>query len=362
MTVAKAKPGARTKSAFDIRFDAQKIAFAPLMFQAARLLRDFGVLKALEASKGTGLTPGEVAKQTNLSHYGARVLLEAGLSMDLVEADGHNEARYSLSKTGWVLEHDEMTRVNMDFVQDVCYRGAFFLRESFERGRPAGLEVFGEWPTVYEALSQLPAHVQKSWFAFDHYYSDPAFQQALPRVFADKPKRLLDVGANTGKFAVLCAKHDPLVAVTILDLPGQLAKADANVRAAGLGGRVVGHPLNLLDHATAFPEGFDAVWMSQFLCCFPESDVVQLIRRAGAALAPGGSLWILDTYWDEQENTVATYCLHASSLYFTCIANGTSRMYHSDDMRACVREAGLRIVDERRTLGISHTLFQCQKA
>ena len=33
------------KSAFQAQFDAQKIAFAPIMFQAARSLRDLGILE-----------------------------------------------------------------------------------------------------------------------------------------------------------------------------------------------------------------------------------------------------------------------------------------------------------------------------
>jgi len=347
------------KTVFDVRFDAQRIAFAPLMFQAARLLRDFGVLAALEEAGQAGLAPAAVAAKAGISHYGARVLLEAGLSMELVASDGGAESAYTLTKTGWFLVHDALTRVNMDFANDVCYEGAFALGDAIRSGRPSGLKAFGDWPTVYEALPSLPAQARKSWFAFDHYYSDSAFPEAAEIVLAARPARLLDVGGNTGRFAMHCARRDPQVRITILDLPGQLAEAQVGIDAAGLGGRIEGRPLNLLDHAAPFPTGFDAVWMSQFLCCFPERDIVGLIRRGGAALAPGGSLWILDTYWSDQQNAVARYCLHASSLYFTCIANGTSRMYHADDMRACVAAAGLRIVEEKRDLGISHTLFRC---
>ena len=48
--------------------------------------------------------------------------------------------------------------------------------------KPEGLKEFGKWNTVYEALSQLPPHVQKSWFGFDHFYSDDAFPLVLPLV------------------------------------------------------------------------------------------------------------------------------------------------------------------------------------
>ena len=112
--------------------------------------------------------------------------------------------------------------MNIDFNHDVNYEGWFRLEESLKEGRPAGLEHFGPWPTVYEGLSQLPPQVQKSWFGFDHFYSDSSFQQALEIVFAAKPRTLLDVGGNTGRWALQCVGHDKDVNVTIVDLPQQL--------------------------------------------------------------------------------------------------------------------------------------------
>jgi ubiquinone/menaquinone biosynthesis C-methylase UbiE len=346
------------KTPLEIFLEAHRIAFAPIMFQAARLCRDLGVLSAAERAGREGLTADDIARQTNLSIYGVRVLTEAALSLNLLRLT--DSERFVLSRVGRVFLNDQMVRVNTDFTQDVCYQGVFHLEEAIREGKPAGLKVFGDWPTIYEGLSQLPEKVQKSWFAFDHYYSDRAFPDALPRVFSRKPRRLLDVGGNTGKFAVACIKHDPDVRVTILDLPGQLEKARKNVEAAGVGERVEGVPTDLLDAERPFPAGFDAVWMSQFLCCFSEEQVISLLQRGASALAPGGALYVLDTYWDRQSNPVAAYCLHASSLYFTAMANGTSRMYHSRDMLRCLDAAGLRVVEETDNLGAAHTLFVCE--
>jgi len=345
------------KTPLEVFLEAHRIAFAPIMFQAARLCRDLGVLSAVERAGREGLTAEQIARETSLSVYGVRVLTEAALSLNLLRFS--DEERFLLSRVGRVFLNDEMVRVNTDFTQDVCYQGLFHLEEAIREGRPAGLKVFGDWPTIYEGLSQLPEKVQKSWFAFDHYYSDRAFPDALPRVFSRKPGRLLDVGGNTGKFAVVCAQFDPDVRVTILDLPGQLEKARQHVEAAGIGHRVEGVPIDLLDAEAPFPTGFDAVWMSQFLCCFSEDEVIGILRRGAAALAPGGALYVLDTYWDRQSNPVAAYCLHASSLYFTAMANGTSRMYHSRDMIRCVEAAGLRVVEDIDNLGVAHTLFVC---
>jgi ubiquinone/menaquinone biosynthesis C-methylase UbiE len=348
--------GRDDKSALQAKYDAQKIAFAPIMFQAALCLRDLGILEFLK-KKRKGCTIEETAKELGLSVYGVKVLLEAGLSLEMVRAE---DSLFFITKTGWHILSDELTRVNMDFTQDVNYLGMHSLKESIVEGKPTGLEVFGAWPTVYEGLSQLPAKVQESWFNFDHYYSDCAFPELLPLIFAAKPKHILDVGGNTGKFSMQCARYDSQVQLTILDLPGQLNKAMKNAADAGFADRIKGQPINLLDHSIDFPKGADVIWMSQFLDCFSQEDIAQLLRRAKEALSPGASFYILETYWDRQQFPASTYSLHATSLYFTNIANGCSQMYHSSDMKALIEASGLRLVAETDNIGVSHTLFQCQ--
>lgn len=349
--------GSDEKSALQAKYDAQKIAFAPIMFQAARSLRDLGILEVIQKHrKGIGME--EVAKELNLSVYGVKVLLEAGLSLEMVRVEND---LYFITKTGWYILKDDLTRVNMDFTQDVNYLGVFSLDESIQQGKPTGLKVFGEWETVYEGLSQLPEKAKKSWFAFDHFYSDYAFPEILPIVFKSNPGWILDVGGNTGKFATKCAEYNQDVKVTILDLPGQLAKAEENLKEKGIDDRVNGFALNLLDHSKPFPEGPDVVWMSQFLDCFSQEDVVELLKRGHAAMRDDSSLFILETYWDKQEFEASTYSLHATSLYFTNIANGCSQMYHSDDMYKMVEKAGLVVEEEFENIGVSHTLFKCRK-
>jgi SAM-dependent methyltransferase len=347
---------AKQRNALSPHLEVQRIAFGPLFFQAARAARDLGVLGALDEAGKPGLLPAEVAARAGVSLYAARVLLEACLSMNLVTAEGW---RFRIGRAGRLLLHDELTRINMDFVHDVCYLGAHRLEDALREGRPAGLETFGQWPTLYEALPHLPEPARSSWLDFDHFYSDRAFPLALDVILARRPRRILDVGGNTGKFAIACTQRAPEVSVTIVDLPGQLAIAGENARAAGVGDRVDGVGMDLLDHRQPLPSGYDAVWMSQFLDCFPEQDIVELIRRGAAALAPGGRLYINETCWDRQPNEVGRLCLHATSIYFTIIANGTSRMYHSEDLLRCIGEAGLE-VESDRSLGTVHTLFVCR--
>ncbi len=318
--------------------------------------RNMGVLAAVHAAQSEGVVPAEVAASANVSLYAARVLLEGCLALELVALE--DDARYRLTAAGQLWLFDRMTNINANFVQDICYSGASRLEESLRTARPAGLKIFGDWSTIYEGLTQLPPAAQNSWFEFDHFYSDGAFPLAFPRVFERRPNKLLDVGGNTGKWALHCLGHDPDVEVTVLDHPRQLDRLQQNAAAAGLESRLRTVALDLLDHRRAFPAGFDVVWMSQFLDCFGESDIVRLLERGKAALAPGGWLCIMEAFWDRQPNEVAELCLQGTSLYFSCMANGTSRMYHSEDLLELIASAGLRVKSDE-AIGLSHTLLIC---
>lgn len=334
---------------------AHALAFSPLLFQAAMAARNMGVLAAVDAAAAEGLLPAEVATQAGVSLYAARVLLEGCLALELVALEG---GKYRITDTGQLWLFDEMTNINANFVQDICYAGAAGLEESLRTGKPAGLKVFGDWGTIYEGVTKLPPAAQKSWFAFDHYYSDGAFPLAFPHVFEPRPKRLLDVGGNTGKWALYCLARDPAVEITVLDHPGQLARLQENAAVAGAEARLSVIPSDLLDHGRAFPTGFDVVWMSQFLDCFGEPDIVRLLERGRAALAPGARLCILEAFWDRQANEVGELVLQGTSLYFSCMANATSRMYHSQDFLDLIPKAGLRVASDE-PIGHTHTLLTC---
>lgn len=345
-------------SLVEARFEAQKIAFGPIIFQAARMLRDLGILKALRVAR-SGLTLDEIAGRVTASRYGVLVLLEAGLAAGMVRRDGDC---YLLTTTGACILSDELTNINMDFVQHCCYQAMYYLEDSIRESRPAGLQkIFGDWDTIYPALPTFPEPARSSWFRLDHYYSDAAFPQALPIVFERQHRRLLDVGGNTGKWAIQCARYSAGVSVTILDHPGLAAAATRNAEELGLQERITVQAVELLDHSRPFPEGFDAIWMSQFLTCLGEDDVLGILKRAAAAMGQDSTLYILDTFWDRQKYEASTYCLQAISLYFTCLANGHSRMYKASDVTAMVEAAGMkvdRVVDD---LGISSSLLICRR-
>jgi hypothetical protein len=329
---------------------------APFAFQGARAARELGVLSAVGAAGAAGATPVALAGRTGLPETSVAVLLDACLAAELlVEPD---PGRWRLTTVGEVWLRDPHVAMDAEFTHAVCWLGLADLTASLREGAPVGLRRFGPWATVYEGLAALPPEVRKAWFAYDHGHSDAAFDEAIALLLQTAPRRLLDVGGNTGRFATRVLAADDTLTLTLLDHPELVAEASRNLGAAGLLARAECVGLDLREHATPLPGGQDAVWMSQVLDCFAPPDVVALLARARAALAPGGAVWVLEVCPDRQDEPGAAASLRLASLYFTAIANGVSRFYRASDLLVLAEAAGLRCDATHDGLGTAHTLFR----
>ena len=344
-------------SAAQAQYEAQKIAFAPIVFQAVRVLRDSGILKSLHEHR-LGMSAETIAEKLSMTPYAVTVLLESGFSAGAVAKDGEI---FSLTKIGYFLLNDPMTRINMDYNHYVNYLGLYVLDKAVESGEPSGLKVFGEWETIYPGLSSLPEDAKKAWFDFDHFYSDSAFIAALAIIEKDKRRHLLDIGGNTGRFSRLCAQTLLDCHITIVDLPQQLAVASIENEEAGVSNRIDTYAADMLKSETVLPEGYDAAWMSQFLDCFGEEDIVKILSKITDTIDENGKIYILEPMWDRQKYETSAYCLINTSPYFTAMANGKSKMFNLGELTRCIVKAGLVISEIHDQVGFCHSLVVCEK-
>lgn len=354
-----------TKEPYNVR-QAQEMAhiysWGPVIFQVSRLMIKYEILEMLN-EHSEGLTQEEIAAKTGLSVYSVKCLMEASLTTHIVLIDPQTD-RYRIAKTGWFLLRDEMIRADINFNHDVNYEGWYMLDNALVESYPAGLKHFGEWSTIYEGLSSLPESVQRSWFGFDHYYSDHSFNEALSIIDANKTRTLLDVGGNTGRFAMRCVAANPTIEVTICDLPQQIILMCEATKDKKGSDRIHGIGMNLLDDSQTFPtnQRFDVIWMSQFLDCFSEPQIVSILRRAAAILDADNRIYIMETLWDRQDYVPAAMSLTMTSLYFTAMANGNSKMYNTDDMSRLIHDAGLEIETIHDRIGNGgHSILICKK-
>lgn len=104
--------------------------------------------------------------------------------------------------------------------------------------------------------------------------------------------RLLDVGGNSGEFALqACARH-PSLRATVFDLPlvcevglEHVLPHAARARIGFLAGDLRTDPL---------PQGHDLIVFKSMLHDWPQEDAVRFLERAVDALAPGGSLLVFE--------------------------------------------------------------------
>ncbi len=345
--------------AIDAIQEAHKIAFAPFVFQATVSLRDLGIFSLIfNKRKKGGITIDEISNELSISKYGIGILLEIAESSNIVRKD--NDNKYELTKIGYFLNYNETVNVNINFTHEVCYKGLFHLKESIKRSKPKGLKEFGNWPTIYEGLSQLPPKVQKSWFEFDHHYSDGIFDEALGIVFRKKPKSIFDIGGNTGKFAINACNFNSDVHIKIIDLPGQLNKALKNVKNESFENRISGYEINWLKDNPKIPEGANLIWMCQFLDCFSTKEILKILTSCVNSMDNETELLIMETFTDRQKFDNAKFILEATSLYFTALANGNSKMYKATEIAKLIDKSGMKINEDIK-VGEYHTMFVCKK-
>jgi len=342
-------------TALEAQYEAQKIAFAPIVFQVVRAMRDLNILDVLSKNK-TGLTYDELSKECEISKYGIQVLCETALSAGVVFI---KEEKVTLSKIGFFINSDKMTKANMNYNHHVNYQGLFYLDEAIKNEKAEGLKVFGEWETIYPALSTLPKEAKESWFTFDHFYSDSAFSYAIKKLKELKPKKILDIGGNTGKFATSFALENPNIEITIMDLPQQIKLAKQTIYEKNIQ-NIATYEGNILLEETLIPKDFDIYWMSQFLDCFKEEQIVFILKKLKKSMGEGSEVCIMEPFWDKQNNETAAYCVINTSPYFTAMANGYSKMFKYTDFVGLLEEAEFKIIETIDNIGLCQTIIRCK--
>jgi hypothetical protein len=112
--------------------------------------------------------------------------------------------------------------------------------------------------------------------------------------------------------------------------------------------------------AVTLPGEADVWWMSQFLDCFGEEQIVNILSLVRRSMKPGARACILEPFCDRQRFPAAELSLNAGSLYFTCMANGNSRFYRAEAFLPLVKRAGFLIEEEMDDIGTGgHTLLIC---
>jgi SAM-dependent methyltransferase len=152
-------------------------------------------------------------------------------------------------------------------------------------------------------------------------------------------RRLLDVGAGPGTYAIALCRRHPELHVTIFDLPGTLEVTRRYVAESGLAERI---ELVAGDYLRdPLPTGHDMAFLSNIIHGEDEETNRALMRKLHAALAPGGRVLIKDHVTDESGTSPAPAAIFSiAMLLFT-----RGRDYAFAEIRDWLTAAGFARVE-----------------
>ncbi len=271
------------------------------------------MLAARRAREASGALPDDLNERIR-GFQESRAILTA-LELDVFTAvDGGATAEAVAAKLGTHARATEMllnALASMELLvkQDGCFRNApaaarWFCAGSPDNARPALLHTAHLWPrwstltdcvrggTAAPRLEAGGEDWTEAFIAAMHRNAAERAPQVVRAVGAEAVRRMLDVGGGSGAYSIAFAQANPELHSEILDLATVVPIAQRHIGAAGVGGRVSVRVGDL--RADALGEGYDLVFISAICHMLGPEENADLLRRARAALAPGGRIAIQD--------------------------------------------------------------------
>jgi len=227
-----------------------------------------------------------LAHALDLDPRGARLLLDACVALELLQKDADlysNAAESSLFLVpGAPGDLSGAIRYNRD-----VYPAWGQVKALARSGRPV------EKPEFH--LGQDPQRT-RTFVLSMHYRALAIGRAVLGEIDLSVCRKLLDVGGGPGTYSVLCARENPGLSCTVLDLPDVVAVAKELIQQQGCASQVT--TLAGDYRSTDFPGGLDAVNFFGMLHQESPESILMLLKKAYAALNPGGRVNVMDLMTD----------------------------------------------------------------
>jgi SAM-dependent methyltransferase len=160
-----------------------------------------------------------------------------------------------------------------EFYRKSEFCGLFSYDRCFERSEEA-LRLTRRWMRITTVLTKYEAQACLKYHDFGQY------------------RRILDVGGNSGEFALRICRSHPGAEVTVFDLPLVCEIGAGHIRGEKEAKRISFAMDNAL--RDAWPTGFDLISFKSMLHDWPEEAAKKLMASAAAALNPGGRLLVFE--------------------------------------------------------------------
>jgi len=271
----------------------------PLIIEAAVKHRLFDLLSA--SSK----TAPQLARQAGASLRGVTAISNALVGLGLLARDRDRYALTPESATFLVS-------------QKPAYHGAFFQHIS--------TQLIPKWlaldKTVRTGKPVAPVNSERKGAVFFakfveaifplSYSAAKALGEHLGIPKARKPISVLDLAAGSGVWGIALAEQSPQVHVSAVDWPSVLAVTEKIARRHGVGNRLITIPGDLLK--VRFGKNHQVATLGHILHSEGRTRSRKLLKKTFDALAPGGTIAIMEFLVDHERNAPLVSLLFAVNM------------------------------------------------
>ncbi|MBO8185025.1 methyltransferase [Streptomyces spirodelae] len=315
------------------------ILFGHSAFQYLNAACELGLLDLL-TERGP-LTEEEIRARLGLQERSCAVLLLGCTALGLTVKDGCD---YRVADLVTALRANgtwQNIKDTVAFEQDIVYEGQADFTESLRRNRNVGLRrIPGDEPDLYQRLSGNP-RLESVFYRYMKSWSELANEHLVRTLDLTHARRLLDCGGGDAVNAIALARHNPALEVTVLEIPASAGMTSDRIAAAGLSDRVAVRPCDMF--ADPFPTGVDCVLFAHQLVIWTPEQNTALLRKAYAALAPGGRVVVFNSMSNDEGDGPLVAAL--DSVYFAALPAEGGMIYPWRVHERCLREAGFGAVE-----------------
>ncbi|MGP3977967.1 methyltransferase [Streptomyces sp. 8N114] len=315
------------------------VLFGHAAFQYLSAACELGLVDLL-AERGP-LPEVEIREQLGLQERACAILLLGCTALGLTVKEG---SHYRIADLVASLRADGTWQKISDtvaFEQEIVYEGQADFAESLRRNSNVGLRrIPGDQPDLYRRLSGNP-RLESVFYRYMKSWSELANTHLVHTLDLTHTRRLLDCGGGDAVNAIALARHNPALEVTVLEIPTSAGMTAARIARAGLSERVFVQPCDMF--VDPFPTGMDCVLFAHQLVIWTPEQNTALLRKAHAALDPGGRVVIFNSMSNDEGDGPLVAAL--DSVYFAALPAEGGMIYPWRLHERCLREAGFGAVE-----------------
>jgi demethylspheroidene O-methyltransferase len=287
------------------------------------------------------LSAAQIQRQLNLPADGALRLLNAAVSLELLELRPGTEPRYGLGRLGAPMVANEAVAAMVEH-HAVLYADLADPVALLRGGTSPALSRY--WAYASSAKpGELPPEAVNEYSALMSASQPLVADEVLDAYDIRRHRCLLDVGGGQGRFLLAAARRSPQLKLMLFDLPGVVPGATRAFAAAGVAARAGAWGGDFT--RDALPDGADIASLIRVIYDHPDERALAILRAVHAALPPGGTLLLAEP----MAGASGAHRMGDAYFGFYLLAMHGGRPRSAAQLAALVQQAGFTQVRELAT-------------